>query len=413
VLHRKDSQYLRPDVPAAFFATLTLWFTIRAWERPGAPVSRAWLLPGAAVGLAAASKYNSAVVAVVPLAGLIFAMLRNRDVSHSVTLSRFVRVSSVTALASTVAFLLVNPYALITPHDFLSPDTGIRYELNHYRTGHDGSEGDDTWRWYLTTIRRLGFGPDLTPIMLLGCVAALGQSARLIRRDTALPRGTQLVLMTAVFVPVYYGGISTYPVRFDRQLMPLLPYLAILAGIGLGSLVGIWNVRRTTTMTLAAIVLAVVTWQSVAPVQEAAAWNIKIGKRESRYYALDWLEAHVAPGTMIVREWHTPPLKQAGFEEVMIRKANDQTRDWYQASGAEYLILSSGMYQRYVRAPETYPNEAAFYERLLAAPRVATISAEYGPVIIILRIEDALPALPEATATENEDDETTSAGADP
>ena len=33
-IHVKDSHYLKPDIPTGFFTTLTLWFTLVAWEKP-------------------------------------------------------------------------------------------------------------------------------------------------------------------------------------------------------------------------------------------------------------------------------------------------------------------------------------------------------------------------------------------
>jgi hypothetical protein len=94
----------------------------------------------------------------------------------------------------------------------------------------------------------------------------------------------------------------------------------------------------------------------------------------------------------VVREWHTPPLAQAGYSEIAVRKVDDHPLDWYRAAGAEYVVLSSFMYQRYLDDPGAYPENAAFYERLLALPREATFTGDNGPVIVILRLDAAAPA---------------------
>ena len=70
----------------------------------------------------------------------------------------------------------------------------------------------------------------LTPVVVLGVVAT---SAILIRQRWS-PRADALALVL-VFLPVYYATIAPYPVRFDRQLIPALPYLAILGGFGVAA----------------------------------------------------------------------------------------------------------------------------------------------------------------------------------
>lgn len=389
-VHVKDSHFLKPDVPTGFFCVLALWVSLDALERQDDRLRR-WLLAGAAVGLAAAAKYTGAVVAVVPALALILAW---RDGHATVPSAR--RATTTLAAMGAIAvavFVLVNPGILMTPGDFLSPVDGIRAEMEHYRTGHDGAEGNDTWRWYLAEIWRSGFGATLTPIVALGVFLATVTVARL--------RARNALLLTLVFPPLYYLTIAPYPVRFDRQLIPTLPYLAILGGfaIAVASVyLSAWQ-RRATPQQIVAGSLAAVMILAVIPIADAARWNHVTGLPDTRYAALDWIEAHVPPGAVIAREWHTPPVGQAGYGDVFMRKANDESLDWYRATGASYLVLSSYMYQRYLDAPDRYPVDAAFYERLLAAPRQTTITGRNGPTVVILRVDDAASVLQSAGAT--------------
>jgi hypothetical protein len=75
-----------------------------------------------------------------------------------------------------------------------------------------------------------------------------------------------------------------------------------------------------------------------------------------------------------------------------VRKIDDYSLAWYREAGAEVVMLSSFMYQRYLDNPTRYPADAAFYQTILAQPRLATFEGENGPVIVILRREDAAPA---------------------
>ena len=142
-MHVKDAHF-EPDVPTAFFCALTLWFSLDARDQPDR--LRPWLLAGGAVGLAAASKYTGAVVAVVPALALLLVVLRASG-ERVARLRRFAILAAGMTAVSIVVFLAFNPYVVLAFDEFISPVDGIRAEINHYRTGHDGAEGNDTWRW--------------------------------------------------------------------------------------------------------------------------------------------------------------------------------------------------------------------------------------------------------------------------
>jgi hypothetical protein len=382
-IHMKDSHYLKPDIPTAFFTTLTLWLTWDAWEKRASGHLRPWLLAGLAVGLATAAKYTGGVVAIVPAMALLLAVL-----DGSMRFGRAVKVTAAMAGAAIVVFLVVNPYIALSPREFLSPVDGIRAEMNHYRTGHDGAEGNDTWRWYLWETWHHGFGPTLTPLVIAGGALAIGWVGR-------RSRGWNLLLPALVFVPLYYATIAPYPVRFDRQLMPILPYMAILGGFAVAvtlSWLRDWRIEDRVRIAFPAVALALVVLLAIPPGLEAAHWDIETGKRDTRYAALDWIKANIPPGATIAREWHTPPIEQAGYHDVYIRAVYEQSLAWYENVGAQYLVLSSFLYQRYLDDPALYPNESAFYQRILAMPRLGTFEGDNGPVVVIIKLEDAAPA---------------------
>lgn len=398
-VHVKDSHFLKPDVPTAFFTALTLWFALDALERGRLDV-RSWLLPGVMIGLAASAKYTGAVVAVVPVVAVLLVVRQGGRPGSQGEAAPRPYVSAMRPLigmaaVSIVVFLLVNPGIVIAPGEFLSPVDGIRAEMAHYRSGHDGAEGSDTWRWYLAEIWRSGFGW-LTPLLFLGIV---GSGVALFKRR---PLGA--LLLTLTFPLLYYLTIAPYPVRFDRQLMPLLPCLAILGGFGVGWMLSFVGARRRLARATGPVaptpnhrfMLAVIAILLVALAVPQAArsveWSIRAGRPDSRYAALHWVEENVPHDQRIVREWHTPPLEGTGYDDVFVRSIEEQSLDWYRAVHADYLILSSFMYQRYLDAPDTYPAQSAFYSSLLSQPRAATFRAENGPVIVVLRLDDVVPA---------------------
>jgi hypothetical protein len=351
-----------------------------------------------AVGLAAAAKYTGAAVAVVPMTALLLRM-RDPEPERRITLRQAARIALGMGLVAIVVFLLFNPFVLLAPHEFLSPVDGIRAELEHYRTGHDGAEGNDSWRWYLDEVWRNGFGPTLTPLVLLGGGMAVWWlvSSQRASRTRSNRSGAEALWLLLVFIPVYYLMIARYPVRFDRQLIPILPYMALLGGFGVAASLGVVDrfvhARSSASRVIpVAVTLLLISALAIPLTMHAADWNIQTGKPDTRYAALDWIEVNVPAGATIVREWHTPPVAQDGYDDIFIRAAYEQSLDWYRASGADYLVISSFMYQRYLDDPGIYPVEAAFYERLLGLPAAATFHGENGPIIVVYRLEDAAPA---------------------
>ena len=390
-IHVKDSHFLKPDVPTGFFTTLALWLTLRCLDS-GATNRRPWLLAAAAVGLAASAKYTGAVAGVMPAVALGFAVVQGGDLRAAIGL--FVRRAVEMSAVAVVAFLMVNPYILITPSEFLSIDNGIRAEWLHYRAGHDGAEGNDTWRWYLLEVWQRGFGPTLTPLVITGICTAAFSIARSLRSTGSRGASGQLVPLLA-FVLLYYLSIAPYPVRFDRQLIPILPSLAVLGGLAVVPLAMAFDrvtMIRQHLRTATAIIAAVILLAAGPAFSDSLEWGRTAATTDTRYAALDWLTTNVAPGAVVAREWHTPPVAQDGYADIFVRKLNDQPPQWYRDNGVAYVILSSFMYQRYLDDPQTYPDDAAFYIRLLARNAEATFEGANGPDIVILRLDEALAA---------------------
>jgi hypothetical protein len=368
-LHVKDSHFLKPDVPTAFFTALTLWFTLDALEHDRL---RSWLLAAAAVGLAARTKYTSVAVALVPAAAFL-----TLPGGPRVSLARGRTVALMTGVAIAL-ILLFNPGIFLTPHAFYND--AIICNQDHYSAGHEGAEGSDTWLWYLKTICQIGFGPTLTRLLVVGLVAEI----------LLLSRKDRRALLLLLFPVVYYLDSSRYVVRVDRQLIQILPYLALIGAHWLGFV----PLPRVALAQLALVVVALAAF--TVPVIKAAQWDIETGKIDTCYPALDWITANVPRDAVVAREWYTPPLNEYGCSDRYFRSIYQESADWYRSQSVQYLIIASFMYQRYLDEPDRYPQQAAFYRSLLARPALARfdlVGKYTGPVIVVFRLQDVEPVL--------------------
>ena len=154
------------------------------------------------IGLAASSKYNTALVGVA-------VMVAHIQVAGWHPRKSWPLVAA--GLLSIITIFAASPYLILDSEPAVQ---GFLYEVNHYRTGHPGMFGSSlsdnaSWVWGQT---------GLVIVLALGCV---------------FHRNFKALVPVFVFVVLYFLMISFYPVRFERNLIPILPaiYLAICLGV--------------------------------------------------------------------------------------------------------------------------------------------------------------------------------------
>ena len=211
-LHLVSSAYATVDVPATFWLTLAFVLTILGVERPKA----VWCaLTGVSIGLAAATKYNAALF-------LLPAMLA----PHLIGLrpKRWTWYPCIVG-GAIVGFVIGCP--LFYTEEFRR---GFLFELNHARIGGTlafVSTGNG-WAYHLFHGLPVGLGYPLLASAFLGVAAAV--------RTRCLH--ARLSLAWVVF---YILAIGFSKERFIRYLIPLTPFLAILAAMGWQALYRKWS----------------------------------------------------------------------------------------------------------------------------------------------------------------------------
>lgn len=216
------------DVPATFFVAGCLHFSARALGEERRPRDLLWA--GIWAGLAAATKYNTGLVLLAPLAA--WAAGTRRPVQAGLTL--------VGALAG---FLAGCPGCLLNPAAFRR---GLLYEIDHVRQGHgDVFVGTPPGLIYHASFNLFwGLGLALLLLALAGILAALARRAR-------------ADLLLAAYALPYYLLIGLAQVKFARYTLPLFPALLLWAGACLASL------RRPVGLTLGGLGAAVALLYSI------------------------------------------------------------------------------------------------------------------------------------------------------
>ncbi len=214
-LHVRESHYVLTDVPATFFVALTLLLTLRAHERERA-VDFAWA--GAAAGLAAATKYPGALSLLLPMVA-VWMTLGTKP-------SRL--VGSLAAVGGFgAAFLAAAPYTLLDLPAFLN---GYAHLAGYYSTTAPSEPAGVTYFKHLS--RSMAW-----PAFLL-VLTGLGLGAVRAIRGPGRVRWT----ITVVFPIVYFYFLSGQTLVYGRYLLPLLPFVCLLAAVGCVS--GVSLLRR-------------------------------------------------------------------------------------------------------------------------------------------------------------------------
>jgi 4-amino-4-deoxy-L-arabinose transferase-like glycosyltransferase len=264
----RNGRWATPDMLAGLAATAALAGCVLVARNP----SRVnYVLAGVLVGAAAGAKYNAAVVVVALL--VAHAIAHERPTAH---LERLVPA----AIAAVLTFLVITPFAVLDLHTFLVDAT---YDVRHYHGGHAGNEGNSLvtnlhWLW-----------------SSMGPVLVLPFGAFLVRRHR------RRLLVPASFAVVYFALVSAAFVRFERNLVPLLPALLVLAAIGGVAVVERVGSGRTARVAVGGVVALALAWPLVPGVQDAID-----ATRDPRASARRWIDRNVPAGSRIAVDAYAP-----------------------------------------------------------------------------------------------------------
>jgi hypothetical protein len=394
------------DVAALAPITVALVGCLSAWRR-GRP--RDWVLAGAAVGVAAATKYTAgAMVITIGLAAL-FRLLAGQDRARA---SALALVSAGAALA--VAYVALNPFSLLDFDAFFGPVLGqARQAGDVVKLGQEDLPG---WLYYLWTLT-WGFG-------WLPLAAAAVGGVLLLRADA---RRGLLVLAFPVVLLVF---LSLQARWFGRWLLPVYPALSVLAGYAVTRAADAVRARsgspgwhRAVLVGLAGLLLVQGTVASVRV-------DRVLGRTDTRELARDWLERNLPPGSRVVIE----PFIPAGFLSGGALEAPPRYRqypvrrpfaaytkrlaprliDAYRRGGYCWVVVGSHQKDRGLKGG--LANARAYYQRLDASSRQVVVLSPYrsgarpvefnfdlsfnylpsayqrpGPLIQIHRLADCMP----------------------
>jgi len=362
-LHVRESHFVLTDVPVTFFVTLTFLLSLTAHERA---TFWTFVAAGAAAGLAAATKYNGLLALVMPLLACWM--------TPSVKPSRLL-VSLALIAASAICFFLTVPYSVLDLPTFLDQFARLTASYN----GHSSSGRDLIV--YLKHLRNAWHWPAALMIvggLILGLVRAIKGPGRV--------KWTLLI----VFPLVYLWFISRETLLYARYLLPIVPFLALMAAAAVVSGVSLLRRYEIPRQVRSALIVALVLLAVAPPAYTSIEYNVVAGKEWTTKLAYDWILREVPRGSKLTIE--TSELQLPGDYHVdHLPELHQKPVESFAATGTDYIVLSSYVYGPSVSNPQAHPEEYAEYSRLFQATQEVarfTPSRQHpGPELRILKVD--------------------------
>jgi hypothetical protein len=337
ILDVKNSQYIRPDTYLVLFILVSGYSAIKIVDDPRA---RNYVLAGIAAGLATSSKYNAALV-VIPIVCAHWLRFGWRGVSR--------REIYFAALASLAAFLVTTPYAILDWTRFWQ--MGPLEDATHYATGHAGGEGN-SFEWYLEVLT--------SALRWLLPVAIIEAMRVLLTREK---KGIVLIS----FPIIYFAFVSLFTVHFDSTILPVIPFLIILAALGLARLADFlarrWLLSQGAQIGLLSGMAILMAFPMLRATVE---YDLSLYQIESRETARVWIEKDLPLESRIALEPYGPYVDTQRFMVAGVDGMLSHSPDWYVQNGFEYLVFSYGTYGRFYENRARYADIAAQYDALFA-----------------------------------------------
>ncbi len=328
-----------------------------------------YVLAGAGVGVATATKYTAAALVVAIVIAAAVRVLDDRAAARR-ELTNLVLAGA----AAVAGFIVLNPYSVLDHTAFVDGVTRQQDQsANIAKLGTDDTSG---FRYYLWTLT-WGFGVVPCALAAAGAALALRRSWR-----RALPW-----VAFALTVWIFMGAQQRF---YARWFMPVYPVLAVFAAYALVE--GAKAVPRGRTLAglaLGAIVFA-------QPLVSVLHSDVIIDRADTRDLAKTWLLRHVGRGAKLASELvGPPPYFNAGSRrtgaplfdlypqprgadiERYALTLTPATIDDYVANGYCFVMTGSIIRDRALKDPEA-PAAAVEYYRQLGTR--GTHMASFSPV---------------------------------
>ena len=361
------SQYNKPDALLTLMTAVSVLLCLSYLDRGGRALAFSC---GVAIGLTVAAKYNGALV----LLPFLLAVVLRRGTGFLTTPDLYMGAAGAVA-----GFFMGCPYFMTDLPRFLDHISEPMFAYGF--KGRPGAEGVDNWYTHARYAALYGTG-------VLALLAGLGGLGLVLYR---LGRATAVFL---TFPVLYYSFFSTQKVIFPGNIIPVYPFIAILAAYAIHQAASTSDnllrkrVELPSTLPAKPVLLTGLLVATLwFPIGTSLEHNRTANMLDTGTQVARWIEQEFPPGTDFAVERSTVALDRDRYRITNeSRIINRAVRD-YRKDGVEYLIVSSIQYRRF--GPDH--RQTQNYQKLFnICPQVAEFKPEegkiVGPTLRILRV---------------------------
>jgi len=354
-LHIYLAHQIQVDTILTFFCAVSVLHIIRVYKDGR---TKSYLLAGLFIALAAASKYTGAFL-LVPFFGAH--LLRSGTLRASLnTLNHPPLYTSV--LLGVFVFFLMNPFILLNPAEF---QQDFSYEQAHIAAGHLGVVASkSTFDFYFFNILPGALGA-------AGIILALGAMAYSIYKRI---KGE---ITLALFPILYLIIISTWEMRADRYILPIIPVFVLFTAAGIihATKFLFKRIRKSgesqnavREMSIGFIIITFLA--AIQPAYGSLKYLKLLGLPDTRSITKNWILKNIPPHSTLVSGPYGVEFPDSLYRIIRIPFIAVQSElaapfydtRWY--VDADLLIASSFDRDRYAMEPERYREFLPYYDSL-------------------------------------------------
>jgi len=360
-LFARSNPTIRPDIASTMFVLISVFFLLKC--AVSGENKRALILSCIFGGFAISAKYTSLPVVLPILIHCVkkdFAGCNKSDFMRS--LKKFVTLKLLTSKAVLfilLAFFLTAPMVILNPANALFY---VQYNITEKHPGHEGLPGIENYLWYLLGPLKEGIGG-----AFFGFFALMGLFFILLHGRYR----HYLFLIFPITFFLLLGCLKS--LRWERWAIPILPFEAILFGLGFYKVICICFVRiqSENLKKIALYLLSITLMAAVLPIAaHGVKEGIKLWRTDTRTLARDWINKNIPKKSKIAYEY-VSMLKLASlstdYELLMIPLGEfmaSQLISFYKSKGVNYIIVCNSENDIIYEQATRFATEINFYIEL-------------------------------------------------
>ena len=345
-LHAEHSHYLTRAVPGVFFLLLAFYIILRTYLRQN------WwfyLVSLLLAYIAVYTKQNNLII-LAPLS-LALTMSVWYEFKHRPTLE----VIKYIGLIGGVVVIIFTLSWVFFQFNIFTYGRSIFYRIFFHSFVFGGYQfgysGDNTFRWI---IERFFIDPraDWRLVAFLA-IPGIWLAFRLRERGW---------LFLAILIP-YLLMMSFFTVRFENWLMPIVPFLALLAALSLDWIYERIDqtaiIRQPYWLALFCLIVILIPFASIRTI---ATLNYYTSQPDVRQVAGQWLQVNLPHGSRVVVDSWGPYLDSPHLDVVYVGFIGDKDLQTYRDEQVDYLVVNSISLLRQVVVGQSDPKAGELVE---------------------------------------------------